>query len=108
MDSSSSHTSLPELAPPRVPLASRVLAILWPAFLIAGVQEALVFVVVDPHSLEWFGVTPIDWSVQAIYTITFLIFWVTTALAGALTQLLLAPEKPARRGPRELRPRWPA
>ncbi len=104
----SSRTSPQDAEPPRVPLASRVLAILWPAFLIAGVQEALVFVVVDPHSLEWFGVTPIDWSVQAIYTVTFLIFWITTTLAGALTQLLLSPEKPARRNPRELRPRWPA
>lgn len=105
----------PPAAPPRppgapapIPFASRVLAVLWPAFLLAGVQEALVFVVVDPHSLEWFGVTPIDWSVQAVYTVTFLIFWITTATAGGLTQLMLTPDKSVRRGPGERRPRWPA
>ena len=98
----------PPAAPPAVPLASRVLAVLWPAFLLAGVQEALVFVVVDPPALHGFGVTPIEWSAQAIYTITFLIFWITTSTAGALTQLLLSSEKPAKRGPKQLPPRWPA
>jgi hypothetical protein len=79
---------------PAMPFSRRALLILWPSFLIAGVQEALVFVVVDPGSLLWYGVTPVSWSVQAIYTVTFLIFWCTTATAGALTQLLW-PEAPA-------------
>jgi uncharacterized membrane protein len=70
-------------------LARTALSILWPAFLVAGIQEALVFVVVDPHTLHWFGTVPIAWSVQAVYTVTFLIFWATTALAGALICLLL-------------------
>ena len=70
------------------PFARRVLTILWPAFLIAGVQEALVFVVVDPQALHWFGADPVAWPVQGIYSVTFLIFWATTATAGALTQLL--------------------
>ena len=71
-----------------VPFSRKALLILWPAFLIAGVQEALVFVVVDPGTLHWFGFAPITWPVQAIYTITFLILWATTSTAGALTQLL--------------------
>jgi hypothetical protein len=70
------------------PFSVRVLTILWPAFLLAGVQEALVFVVVDPHTLHWFGAQPVDWPVQAIYSVTFLIFWFTTSLASALTSLL--------------------
>jgi hypothetical protein len=75
------------------PFTRRVLMILWPAFLMAGVQEALVFVVVDPRALHWFGFEPITWSAQAVYSVTFLIFWLTTATAGALTQLLQHEER---------------
>jgi hypothetical protein len=71
-----------------MPFSRRALLILWPSFLMAGVQAALVFVVVDPGQLHWFGMAPVAWPVQAIYTITFLILWGTTATAGALTQLL--------------------
>ena len=68
------------------------MTILWSAFLVAGVQDALVFVVVDPLSLHWFGSEAIAWSVQAVYTVTFLIFWATTATAGALALWLYSPE----------------
>ena len=70
-------------------LAVRILCILWPAFLMAGVLEALVFSVVDPGSLTWFGAEPIGWSSVAIYSVSFLMFWGCIATAGALTQLLL-------------------
>jgi hypothetical protein len=73
---------------PSTPFAVRLLTILWPAFLVAGVQEALVFVVVDPRTLHWFGSEPLAWSVQAVYTVTFLLLWGTTSTAGALTHLL--------------------
>jgi hypothetical protein len=66
----------------------RALTILWPAFLMAGVLEMLVFVVVDPGDLHWFGGEALNWSNQAVYTVTFLIFWGVIALAGALTALL--------------------
>lgn len=66
----------------------RALTILWPAFLMAGVLEMLVFVVVDPGDLHWFGGEALAWSSQAVYTVTFLIFWLVIAVAGALTALL--------------------
>ncbi len=66
----------------------RVLQILWPAFLMAGVLEMLVFVVVDPTELRWFGAAPVDLSPRAIYTLAFLVFWAAIATAGALTHLL--------------------
>lgn len=66
----------------------RALTILWPAFLMAGVLEMLVFVVVDPADLHWFGGEALDWSHQAVYTVTFLIFWGVISVAGALTALL--------------------
>jgi len=69
-------------------MTSRTLRILWPAFLVAGVLEMLVFAVVDPHDLRWFGGPWIDWPALAIYSITFLMFWGAIATAGALTALL--------------------
>ncbi len=66
----------------------RTLSILWPAFLMAGVLEALVFVVVDPGELHWFGGIVIDWPPQAVYSVAFLIFWLVIAAAGALSALL--------------------
>jgi len=69
----------------------RALCVLWPAFLMAGVAEALVFVVVDPAELHWFSADRVDWSLSAIYSATFLIFWAVISIAAALTQLLSSP-----------------
>lgn len=70
-------------------MPTRTLQILWPAFLMAGVMEMLVFAVVDPGELHWFGGPQIDWPLQAVYTVSFLIFWFVIATAGALTVLLM-------------------
>lgn len=70
------------------PPTRRALIILWPAFLMAGVLEALLFVVVDPDDFRWFGGPTLDWPVMAVYSITFLIFWAVISTAGALTHLL--------------------
>ncbi len=67
--------------------AQRLMWIAWPAFLVAGVLEMLVFAMVDPHDLHWFG-QPIEWSRQAIYTIAFFVFWALTMASSALTTLL--------------------
>lgn len=68
-------------------LRQRLMWILWPAFLMAGVLEMLVFAMVDPHDLHWFG-APIDWSRQAIYTMCFFVFWGIAAVSSGLTTLL--------------------
>jgi hypothetical protein len=69
-------------------MKQRVLTIVWPAFLVAGVLEMLVFAVVDPADLRWFGGPALGWSSNAVYTVTFMIFWAAIATAGALTALL--------------------
>jgi len=69
----------------------QALLILWPAFLMAAVLEMLVFAVVDPGSLHWFGTDPIAWSRSAVYSVTFFIFWGAIATAGAITALLESP-----------------
>jgi hypothetical protein len=62
--------------------------ILWPAFLFACLLEVLVFAVIDPHDLRWFGGAAIDWAPLTIYSVTFLIFWAGVAASGAMTTLL--------------------
>jgi hypothetical protein len=69
-------------------MKQRAMQILWPAFLAAGVLEMLVFAVIDPADLRWFGGAAIGWSAQAIYTVTFLMFWAAIATAGAMSALL--------------------
>ena len=69
-------------------LKRKAMTIAWPAFLMAGVLEALVFVVVDPLELQWFDGPALGWSAKAVYTVTFLIFWGAVATAGAITVLL--------------------
>lgn len=82
----------PALPAPPPSWGRKVMAILWSAFLVAGVQEALVFVVVDPLSLHWFGSDALQWPVQAVYSVTFLLLWSTTATAGALALWLYSPD----------------
>jgi len=71
-----------------LPFHDRVLIILWPAFVMAAVLEALVFVVVDPASLQWFGLEPLSWTTSSVYSVTFLIFWGVISTSAAITQLL--------------------
>lgn len=69
-------------------MRQRILRILWPSFLMAGALEAMVFVVVDPHEMRWYGGPLLGWSPLAIYSVTFLMFWSAIATAGAMTLLL--------------------
>lgn len=84
-------------------IARYAMAVAWSSFLAAGVLEALVFAVVNPHELRWFGAAPVALSAQAVYTVSFLIFWGVAALGASLALLLVnlpADEsKPQRRSP---------
>ena len=70
--------------------SQRLMWIIWPAFLLAGVQEMLVFALVDPEDLSWGG-APLPLSRTGIYSITFLVFWLLMMAATALTMLLSLP-----------------
>lgn len=61
--------------------------IMWPAFLVAGLLEILVFAMVDPQDLHWFG-QPVELSRQGVYTLAFFVFWGIAMLASGLTTLL--------------------
>jgi hypothetical protein len=61
--------------------------IAWPAFLVAAVLEMVVFAMVDPVDLHWFG-RPVTLSREAVYTLAFFFFWGVTMASSALTTLL--------------------
>ena len=84
------------------------MCIAWPAFLMAGVLEMLVFAVVDPSDMHWFHGPAMELSHTAIYTMAFFVFWLVIGLAGSLTVLLsVEPNtKPDERG-RHPRRTWP-
>lgn len=68
-------------------LAKRMMWIAWPAFLVAGLFEVLVFGLVDPQDLQWFG-HPLALSRPGVYTLSFFAFWLLTMVSSGLTTLL--------------------
>ena len=68
----------------------RLMVIAWPAFLVAAVLEMVVFALVDPSDLHWFG-APLSLSREAVYTLAFFVFWGLTMASSALTTLLSLP-----------------
>jgi hypothetical protein len=68
-------------------LAQRWMWIAWPAFLVAGVMEMLVFALVDPQELHWAG-RPLELSSSAVYTLAFFVFWGLAMASSALTTML--------------------
>ena len=67
--------------------ARRLMWIIWPAFLVAGIAEIAFFSVFDPFDLHFFG-GPLDMSRQAVYTMGFFGFWGLGIASSALTMYL--------------------
>ena len=65
----------------------KLMWVLWPAFLAAGVLEMLVFTVIDPEDMRWMGQS-LAWPRQAIYSMGFFVLWGLTAVASSLSLLL--------------------
>lgn len=72
--------------------AKRLMWVVWPAFLVAGMLEVLVFAMVDPQDLHWGG-QALEMSRQGIYTVAFFVFWALTLVASGLTALLAMPPR---------------
>lgn len=67
-----------------IPFVQRVVAVLWPSFLTAGVATILFFVFFDPEDLlSILGRQ--DGSRLAVYTIGFFLFWLLTSVSCLLT-----------------------
>lgn len=67
-----------------IPTIQRVIAVLWPSFITAGVGTILFFSMVDPHSLIDCGSIP-DLSRLGVYSVGFFLFWLLTLSACLLT-----------------------
>ena len=68
-------------------MTQRLMWILWPAFLIAGIAEGITFTLFDPQDMHIFG-EPVHLSRTAIYSIGFFLFWAFAAASSALTCFL--------------------
>jgi hypothetical protein len=87
----------------RRPGLRHVVWVLWPSFLLAGVTETLVFAVFDPNDMALWGGEPLHWSRQAVYTVSFFMFWALCTASSAFTLFLSL--SPAADAAPEARPR---
>ena len=65
----------------------KLILVMWPSFLIAGLAEGVFFTVVDPQQLYLFG-EPVEFSAVATYSFGFFAFWLVCA-ASSLTTIFL-------------------
>lgn len=68
-------------------LTQRIIWVLWPAFIVAGIGTGVFFTAVDPEEIRVFGVA-LDWSRTAVYSVGFLVLWIFAAASSALTVFL--------------------
>lgn len=68
-----------------------LLLIIWPAFVIAGVLEMLVFSAAHPEDMKGFGGLLTEMSTTGVYTLAFFCFWAISALGMALALMLALP-----------------
>jgi len=71
-------------------LSRQLMWVIWPAFLVAAVAEAIFFTVFDPFELHFFGAV-LDVSREVIYTMGFFGFWGLGIASSALTVFLGRP-----------------
>lgn len=62
----------------------KLIQVLWPSFLVAGLAEIVFFTVVDPQELYLFG-QPVHFSAIATYSIGFFGFWLVCAGSSLAT-----------------------
>ncbi len=65
----------------------RILWVLWPSFVVAGIAEGIFFTVIDPQELYLFG-QPVYLSQIATYSIGFFGFWAVCAASSFMTCFL--------------------
>lgn len=68
-------------------MKQRLMWILWPAFLVAGIAEGITFSLFDPSDMHFFG-QPVELGRTAVYSIGFFLFWAFASASSALTCLL--------------------
>lgn len=62
----------------------KLIQVLWPSFLVAGIAEVVFFTVIAPQELYLFGL-PVYFSPIATYSIGFFGFWLVCAGSSLMT-----------------------
>ncbi len=75
--------------------ATRLLAVLWPSFLVTILLEGLIFTLFDPASLRWTDSMGEPLSPLAVYSLGFLAIWALVALAVTLARAFPLPPEEA-------------
>jgi len=68
------------------PRALHLAQILWPAFVMAGILEMVVFSMVDPSAIRLGTWEP---SAQTTYSLAFFVFWALMSVASGLSHLMM-------------------
>lgn len=76
--------------PKGIPKIQRIIAILWPSFLTAGVETIIFFTLFDPHVF----LVEYDISRSGAYSIGFFLFWLFAAIPCMLSMYFAKPCKP--------------
>lgn len=71
--------------------AVRLLAVLWPAFMVSIVLEGLLFTLFDPLSMRWNDSLGEPLSPLAVYSLGFLVIWGCVSAAVALARAFPVP-----------------
>jgi hypothetical protein len=79
-------------------IRDKLIWILWPSFIVAGVAEVVFFTAFDPQEFVVFGEL-VAWSRTAMYSIGFFAFWALTAATSALTCFFQRPSVEINRCP---------
>ena len=70
-------------------MLKRLMWILWPSFIAAGIGVGIIFTLIDPMELVVQG-NHVQASRTAIYSLGFFVLWAITALSSAMSCLLAA------------------
>lgn len=65
-------------------MMQRLIQILWPSFLVAGLADLVFISLLDPLQLMYRGVPPVDHSI-GVYSAGFFVFWLLGIASSALT-----------------------
>jgi predicted metal-binding membrane protein len=69
----------------------RILAVLWPAFMVTIVLEGLVFSLFDPAAIRWTDSLGEPLSPLTVYSGGFLVIWALVSLAAGVARAFPAP-----------------
>ncbi len=78
-------------------MAKKIMWILWPAFVVAGIGIGIIFTLVDPHELVVLGY-PVHASRMSVYSLGFFVLWAICSASSAVTCLLQSGVRSNERG----------